>query len=223
MIYSPPSLTSLRSTWSQSNSKALPSESVDRWARVRSPKIPTYSGMRVRATQPLAPPPRTSSQHRRLRSLVTLEHAQLADETRLARYGQAEVTAIRHSLTAAKVDDRVAYSRDRTAVIRSLRQEARLLEQLATVRLRAAATFAALGIGLRATHRGKVKLAAYLSVHGLVSARRGLRRLGVRSTSIGLAGVTRPSSPASFGLREVGSLSPASSSATAARPPPTCA
>ena len=145
----------------------------------------------ARPAQPSAPPPRTSSQNRRLRRLVALEHTQLTDETRLARASQAEVTAVRRGSTAAKAGDRVAYSRDRTAVIRSLRQEARLLEQLATVRHRAAATFAALGIGLRATHRGMVKLAAYLSVHGLLSARRGLRRLGVRPTSVGLAGLSR--------------------------------
>ena len=144
----------------------------------------------VRPAQPPAPPPRTSTQNSRLRRLVALEHTQLADETRLARASQAEVTAVRHSSTAAKAGDRVAYSRDRTAVIRSLRQEARLLEQLATMRHQAAATFAALGIGLRATHRGMVKLAAYLSVHGLLSARRGLRRLGVRPASVGLAGLS---------------------------------
>ena len=158
----------------------------------------------VRPAQPPAPPPRTSSQNRRLRRLVALEHTQLADETRLARASQAEVTAVRHSSTAAKAGDRVAYSRDRTAVIRSLRQEARLLEQLATVRDRAAATFAALGIGLRATHRGMVKLAAYLSVHGLLSARRGLRRLGVRLTSVGLAGLSRSQLAGRFRARGSG-------------------
>ena len=96
----------------------------------------------VRPAAPPAPPPRTSSQNRRLRRLVALEHTQSADETRLARASHAEVTAVRHSSTAAKAGDRVAYSLDRTAVIRSLRQEGRLLEQLATMRHRAAATFA---------------------------------------------------------------------------------
>lgn len=155
----------------------------------------------VRPAQPPAPPPRTLSQNRRLRRLVALEHTQLADETRLARASQAELTAVRHSSTAAKAGDRVAYSRDRTAVIRSLRQEARLLEQLATIRHRAAATFAALGVGLRATHRGMVKLAAYISVHGLLSARRGLRRLGVRPTSVGLAGLSRSQLAGQFRAR----------------------
>ena len=145
----------------------------------------------ARPAQRPAPPPRTSSQNRRLRRLVALEHTQSADETRLARASQAEVTAVRHSSTAAKAADRVAYSRDRTAVIRSLHQEARHLEQLATIRHRTAATFAALGIGLRATHRGMLKLAAYVSVHGLLSARRGLRRLGVSPASVGLAGLSR--------------------------------
>jgi hypothetical protein len=146
-------------------------------------------------------PPRTSSQNRRLKRLVALEHTQLADETRLARASQAEVTAVRQSSTAAKAGDRVAYSRDRTAVIRSLRQEARHLEQLATIRHRAAATFAALGIGLRATHRGMLKLAAYLSVHGLLSVRRGLRRLGVRPASVGLAGLSRSQLAGQFRAR----------------------
>jgi hypothetical protein len=145
----------------------------------------------ARPAQRPAPPPRTSSQSRRLRRLVAIERTQSADETHLGRASQADVTAVRRSSSAAKAGDRVAYRRDRTAVIRSLRQEARLLEQLATIRHRAAATFAALGIGLRATHRGMVKLAAYVSVHGLLSARRGLRRLGVRPTSIGLAGLKR--------------------------------
>jgi intracellular multiplication protein IcmD len=158
----------------------------------------------VRPAQPPAPPPRTSSQNRRLRRLVALEHTQLADETRLARASQAEVTAVRHSSTAAKAGDRVAYSRDRMAVIRSLRQEATLLEQLATMRHRAAATFAAIGIGLRATHRGMVKLAAYLSVHGLLSARRGLRRLGVSPTSVGLAGLSSSQLASEFRARGSG-------------------
>ena len=158
----------------------------------------------VRPAQPPAPPPRTSSQNRRLRRLVALEHTQLADETRLARASQAEVTAVRHSSTAAKAGDRVAYSRDRMAVIRSLRQEATLLEQLATMRHRAAATFAAIGIGLRATHRGMVKLAAYLSVHGLLPARRGLRRLGVSPTSVGLAGLSSSQLASEFRARGSG-------------------
>ena len=158
----------------------------------------------VRPAGPPALPPGTSSQNRRLRRLVALEHSQLADETGLARASQAEVTAVRHSSTAAKAGDRVAYSGDRTAVIRSLRQEARLLEQLATIRHRAAATFAALGIGLRATHRGMVKLAAYLSVHGLLFARRGLRRLGVRPTSVGLAGLSRSQLAGQFRARGSG-------------------
>jgi hypothetical protein len=155
----------------------------------------------VRPAQRPAPPPRTTSQNRRLRRLVALEHTELADETRLARASQAEVTAVRHSSTAAKAGDRVAYSRDMTAVIRSLRQEARHLEQLATIRHRTAATFAALGIGLRATHRGMLKLAAYVSVHGLPSARRGLRRLGVTPTSIGLAGLSRSQLAGQFRAR----------------------
>ena len=158
----------------------------------------------ARSAQAPAPPARTTSQNRRLRRLVALEHTQLADETRLARASQAEVTAVRHSATAAKAGDRVAYRRDRTAVIRSLRQEARLLEQLATMRHRAAATFAALGIGLRATHRGMVKLAAYLSIHGLLSARRGLRRLGVTPTSVGLAGLSRSQLASQFRARASG-------------------
>ncbi len=145
----------------------------------------------VRAAQRPAPPPSTSSQNGRLRRLVALEHTQLADQTRLARASHAELTAVRHSATAAKAGDRAAYGRDRTAVIRSLRQEASLLEQLATIRHRAAAAFAALGIGLRATHRGMVKLAAYVSVHGLLAARRGLRRLRVRPTRVGLTGLSR--------------------------------
>ena len=177
----------------------------------------------ARPAQPPAPPPRTSSQNRRLRRLIALEHALFLDETRLARASQAEVTAVRHSSTAAKAGDRIAYSRDRTAVIRSLRQEARLLEQLATVRRRAAATFAALGIGLRATHGGMVKLAAYSAStasapHAAVS---GAWASGPQASALpALAG---PSSPASFALGEVGSFSPASSPAWAARPPPTCA
>jgi hypothetical protein len=158
----------------------------------------------ARPAAPPATPPRTSSQNRRLRRLVALEHTQSADETRLARASHAEVTAVRHSSTAAKAGDRVAYSRDRTAVIRSLRQEARLLEQLATMRHRAAATFATLGIGLRATHRGMVKLASYLSVHGLLSARRGLRRLGVRPASVGLAGLSRSQLAGQFRARGSG-------------------
>ncbi len=36
-----------------------------------------------------------------------------------------------------------------------------------------------------------LKLAAYVSVHGLLSARRGLRRLGVSPASVGLAGLSR--------------------------------
>ena len=155
----------------------------------------------VRPASPPAPPPTPSSQNRRLRSLVALEHTQSVDETRLARASQAEVTAVRHSSTSAKAGDRVAYSRDRTAVIRSLRQEARHLEQLATIRRRAVATFTALGIGLRVTHRGMLKLAAYVSVHGLLSARRGLRRLGVRPTSVGLAGLSRSQLAGQFRAR----------------------
>jgi hypothetical protein len=166
----------------------------------------TRSGLpRVaRPAQPPAPPSRTLSQNRGLRRLVALEHTQLADETRLARASDAEVTAVRHSSIAAKAGDRVAYSRDRTAVIRSLRQEGRLLQQLATMRHLTVVTFATLGIGLRATHRGMAKLGAYLSVHGLLSARRGLQRLGVRFASVGLAGLSRSELAGQFRARRSG-------------------
>lgn len=123
----------------------------------------------------------------RLAALFAVENREFLDEEGLVEVAQAEIAALDRSAAALRAGDHVAYEKHKAGVARYLGDEATLLTDVVALRHNVADAFRALNIGVHISHAGMVKLARYITSHGLSGVRRGIERWGVTPASIGLA------------------------------------